>query len=83
MHALPGVQSLSVWHGHAHFWAATLQRWVRQWASTVQGRGFGVASAGVETPAAGVAANAGRRSVTGTGGWCHRRAGAPGACAGG
>ncbi len=47
MHALPGMQSLSVWHGQAHFWAATLQRWVRQLASTMQGRarGFGVDSA--------------------------------------
>ena len=46
MHALPGMQSLSVWHGQAHFWAATLQRWVRQLASVVHGRasGFGVES---------------------------------------
>ncbi|HET7541393.1 MAG TPA: hypothetical protein VFK05_16065, partial [Polyangiaceae bacterium] len=47
MQPLPGMQSLSVWHGQAHLPAGTLQRWVRQWASVVQGRasGFGVDSA--------------------------------------
>ncbi len=83
MHALPGVQSLSVWHGQAHFWAATLQRWVRQWASVVQGRasGFGVDNAAEDAAsggASGVAVGVVPSPVPGAcvTGW-------PGACAGG
>jgi len=55
MQALPGMQSLSVWQGQAHFWAATLQRWVRQLASIVQGRakGLGVESVALEAVAVG------------------------------
>jgi len=88
MHALPGVQSASVWHGHAHFWVARLQRWVRQWASAVQGRGLGVASAGGETPAAGpaaagVAANAGVVPSLEAGAGVPGATGVSGACAGG
>jgi len=50
MHALPGMQSLSVWQGQAHFWAGTLQRCVTQLASTVQGRASGL---GVDSGALG------------------------------
>jgi hypothetical protein len=53
MQALPGMQSLSVWQGHAHLSAATLHRWVRQWASVVQGRASGL---GVDSGAADEAA---------------------------
>jgi hypothetical protein len=43
MHCIPAAQSPGPWHGHEHFPAATLQRWVRHCASEVQGTpcGFG------------------------------------------
>jgi len=43
MQALPGMQSLSLWHGHAHLPTATLQRWVKHCASVEHGKasGFG------------------------------------------
>ena len=59
MHALPGMQSLSVWHGHAHFCAATLQRWVKQLASAVQGRARGLGVDSAAFGAAGAAASTG------------------------
>jgi len=66
MQALPGMQSLSVWQGHAHLPAVTLQRWVRQWASIVHGRasGFGVDSA---APAVAAGKTAGEVASTGLG----------------
>lgn len=67
MHELPGMQSLSVWHGQAHFCAATLQRWVRQLASLVHGKASGL---GVESGA----------PVTLTGAACAGDAASVGAC---
>jgi hypothetical protein len=57
MQWLPGLQSLSVWQGHAHLPAAVLQRCVRQAASEAQGSAIGD---GCESgPGAGVAAPVG------------------------
>jgi hypothetical protein len=78
MQALPGMQSLSVWQGQVHFWAATLQRWVRHCASTVQpgAKGFGVESAALVVTVVAGAGSAGDVARVGA------AVGPPGACVG-
>lgn len=80
MQRFPGLQSWSATHGQAHLPAATLHRWVRQFASVVHGKAIGDGVARVPA-GAGAAVGAGA-AAGGAAGVAGAGAGAAGAGAG-